>query len=320
MLQAAFLFIVAAFGVWIAAGLIVTGVSAFSRYFRLSSFSVSFFVLGLLTSIPELSVGLNSIHDGRPDIFIGNLMGASVVLFLLVIPLLAIIGKGVELDKNLAGRNLPLILLTIFAPVVFGIDGSFSRIEAGFMVLLYGTLFYVLKRRKGILTRIADSLLHGDQSGWRDGLKIAVGAVLMYFASDALVQQTVAISGLLGVSTFMIGLLVLGLGTNVPELMIGIRSVLRNEKSIAFGNYVGSAAANTLLFGFFISLTGYLPVHREKVWIVFVFFLVGLLLFWLFAKSKSHLSRREGLALLLIYVLFVIAETWRRLSETNFPL
>ncbi len=320
MLEAALLFITAALGVWIAAGLIVHGVSAFSHRFKLSSFSVSFFILGLLTSIPEFSVGLNAIREGKPDIFIGNLIGASVVLFLLVIPLLVVIGKGVELNKDLAGRNLPLILLVIFATVLFGIDGAYNRVEAVFMILLYGVLFYVLRRRKGALASIADRLLNGDHAGWGDGLKILIGAVLMYFASDLLVGQTVTLSDLFGISTFMISLLVLGIGTNVPELIIGVRSVLRNEKAIAFGNYVGSAAVNTLLFGFFVILTGRVPIIREKIWIVFIFFLIGLLLFWLFAKSKTHLSRKEGLVLLLIYILFVIAETWRRLQEVDVPI
>lgn len=314
------LFLISIIGVWVSAGLIVHGVSSFAKHLKLSSFTVAFFVLGLLTSIPELTVGLNSIREGDPNIFMGNLIGASVALFLLVIPLLAVVGKGIELDKNLTGKNLSLALLVIFSTVIFGIDGSYSRVEAVFMVLLYIVLFFVLKRRKGLLGQITDSLFNGHESSWKDVAKIIIGAVIIYFSSNLLVEQTQSIAHLMGVSTFMVGLLILGVGTNVPELVIGVRSVLQNQKSVAFGNYVGSAAANTLLFGFFTLITGTIPAAREKIWIVLLFFLIGIVLFYFFVKTKSHLSRREGIFLLIIYVLFLIAETFRRLREVDIPL
>ena len=68
-------FFLSFFVVWWGAGLIIDAVGRISRKINLSSFAVSFFVLGLMTSIPELSVGINSVINRDPEIFVGNLLG-----------------------------------------------------------------------------------------------------------------------------------------------------------------------------------------------------------------------------------------------------
>ena len=61
--------------IWFVAGLIVTSVDRLAHKLNLSSFAVSFFLLGILTSVPEISVGINSLIDKKPEIFVGNLIG-----------------------------------------------------------------------------------------------------------------------------------------------------------------------------------------------------------------------------------------------------
>jgi len=79
-------------GIWIGSGLVIKSVEKLSRVIRASSFAISFFLLGFFTSISELSVGVSAIIQHDPEIYVGNLLGASIVLFILVIPLLAIGG------------------------------------------------------------------------------------------------------------------------------------------------------------------------------------------------------------------------------------
>src|SRR3990167_5911120 len=85
---------------WLGAGLIVYSLDNISRRLEISAFAASFSILGILTSLPEISVGINAIIDKKPEIYVGNLLGASVVLFLMIIPLLAILGNGVKLSHQ----------------------------------------------------------------------------------------------------------------------------------------------------------------------------------------------------------------------------
>ena len=73
---------------------------------HLSSFAVSFFLLGILTSVPEISVGVNSLIERKPEIFVGNLIGGIIVIFLLIIPVLAVFGNGVKLTHQMSRDHL----------------------------------------------------------------------------------------------------------------------------------------------------------------------------------------------------------------------
>src|SRR3989339_2170314 len=95
-------YLTAFFILWYCSGIIINSVERLAHKFKLSSFAVSFFVLGILTSIPEFSVGINSIINKTPDIFVGNLLGASLIIFILIIPLLAVLGNGVKMIYQLS--------------------------------------------------------------------------------------------------------------------------------------------------------------------------------------------------------------------------
>src|SRR3989338_3012005 len=93
---------------WYATGLIFDGTRQLTQLTKLSSFATSFFFLGILAAIPEVSVGLNAVADKQPSIFVGDLLGATLTLFGLVIPLLAIFGHRIKLVHQLSTTKLQL--------------------------------------------------------------------------------------------------------------------------------------------------------------------------------------------------------------------
>src|SRR3990167_8364166 len=118
MITHALLYIASFVGIWIGAGLAIRAVEKISKNLNLSSFAVSFLILGAFTSISELSVGINSVLDKDPEIYVGNLIGASLVLFMLIIPLLAITSRAVHVNNELRGRNLIMSLIVVATPVL----------------------------------------------------------------------------------------------------------------------------------------------------------------------------------------------------------
>ncbi|MCS6956282.1 MAG: hypothetical protein NZM02_00335, partial [Patescibacteria group bacterium] len=87
LLLKSIIYIFCFFVLWYSAGKIVEIIEKVAKKIGFSSFGLSFFVLGILTSIPEFSVGVNSLIKKTPDIFVGNLIGASFYLFTIVIPI-----------------------------------------------------------------------------------------------------------------------------------------------------------------------------------------------------------------------------------------
>ena len=80
------------------------------------------------------------------------------------------------------------------------------------------------------------------QFGW-----LAAGVMLLMFAGDALVRGSVAAAIKAGVSPLIAGIVIVGFGTSVPEMLVSVEAGLNNAHSLAHGNIVGSNIANLLL-------------------------------------------------------------------------
>lgn len=292
---------------WIGAGLIVNSVNHFSKALKISSFAFSFFILGILTSIPEFAVGVNAIAENKPDVFVGNLIGGIFVIFLLIIPLLAILGNGISLKNKLSHKNLLFSFFVMLTPAFLILDKKVNMLEAILMIALYCILFFLVQKDNGILNRDNAELMDLKNYSYKDLVKIIIGTLFAFVGSHFILEDTLYFAQLFNISPFLISLVFLSIGTNIPEFTLAIKSVLSGGKDVAFGDYVGSAAANTLLFGIFGLMYGTILINIDFLR-VFVFLAMGLGLFYFFARSKDDISRKEGFMLLIFYILFLVLD------------
>lgn len=296
--------------IWFGSGLVVGSIDRLRKKIRLSSFAASFFILGILTSLPELTIGLNAVSEGQPEIFVGNLLGATAVVFLLIIPLLAIFGNGIKLKHKLSKPSFISILLISLAPAFFILDKKITSLEAAALVLCYFFAAYLMQEKYHILDNKKRKLLSLKKYSFLDIVKILFGVILIFLASQIIVDKTLYFSRQFQIAPFYISLLALSIGTNLPELSIAIRSIISRKKEIAFGNYLGSAAANTFLFGFLSILNNGEVLTVNSFLATFVFIALGIVFFYYFSSSRNDISRKEGLMLLAGYVLFFIFGLW----------
>ncbi len=308
MISGLFLYLVAFFVIWLGSGLIIHSIDKIARQLKLSSFAISFFILGILTSIPETALGFSAIADGQPEIFVGTLLGGVVVIYLLVIPILAILGKGISINHGLSKRNLILTLAVTLAPSVLVLDKKVTNAEGLILILLYILLFYIIQQKKGLLDKDRTDIFKLKAYSLLDLAKVVLGIGLVFVSSQFIVNQTIVFSQIFSIPTFYIGLVILSFGTNLPELSLAVRSILSGKKDIAFGDYLGSAAANTLLFGFFTLLNVGEVITVNNFFVTFIFIATGLTLFYFLSNSKNEISVKEGFYLLVLYLLFVIIE------------
>jgi len=306
----AFFYFGSFFLIWYASGIIISSLSRFTDRLKMSSFAVSFFVLGIMTSIPEFAVGISSIIEKKPGIFIGNLLGASLTVFILIIPLLAIFGNGVKMIHQLTPDNLIFALLVVAAPTFLIADNVLTRTESIFLIILYLILFYYIERKSGLFANDKKAKRIDKKHIVEDLLELGLAGIIVFVTSRYIVGQTVYFSEMLSVSPFLVSVIALSLGTNLPELSLALRSVIEGKREVALGDYLGSAAANTLFFGIFTLLNGSrisIELYSYKTMVMMLF---GLGLFYYFSRSKQDISRREGKILLLVYVVFVLVEVF----------
>lgn len=302
------LYIVSFIAIWFGAGLVIKSVDKIAHKLRLSSFAVSFFILGLLTSIPEAAVSINAVIDNKPEVFVGTLLGGIVVIFLFIIPLLAIMGKGVKLNHNLDNKELIGLLAVIALPGLVVIDHKVTNFEGILLIVGYAVAFYFIQRKHGILKENNTEVLSVKSYSFLDLAKVAAGIGIVFISSRFIVSQTLSFAEILNIPAFYISIIVLSLGANIPEISIAVRAIASGKKDIAFGDYLGSASANVLLFGIFTLINNGEVFTFDSFIITFLFIISGLGLFYYFAQSKEDISKKEGLILLGIYILFILFE------------
>ncbi|NMB57023.1 hypothetical protein GYA19_03745 [Candidatus Beckwithbacteria bacterium] len=295
-------------GIWIGTGMAIKSIEKLCRSLKLSSFAISFLVLGLFTSISEFSVGVNAVIDQDPEIYIGNLIGASIVIFMLIIPLLAITGNSLKINKEFRGFNLIMSLVVISLPVILALDGKVDKIDSFISITFFIFLVIFIQTKKGLLEKISNMKQFKRPKIKKEILKICVSVLIIFVASHFIVEQTEYFSDIFKISSFLMSLLFIAIGTNLPELSFVVRSIFTKNNQVAFGDYVGSASFNTFIFGFLTLLYGKSVFLTNSYLISLTFMIIGLISFYFFSRSKNTLSKTEGLILLSIYFLFLFFE------------
>jgi len=300
------IFVFSLLGLWFSSEIILKSVGRLCGKLHLPPFIVSFFILGFLTSLPEMNIGISSIIKKTPDIFVGNLTGASVVLFLLIIPLLAVLGNGIILSRQLPKKKLILSILTIITPLLLLLDGYLNYFDAFVLITAYFLLISSIKHKRRLFQKIITTKNKTITFNPVMELgKIIIGSILIYSFSQTLVSRTIYFAKLLHTPVLIISFLLLSLGTNLPELAITIKAIISHKKEIAFGTYVGSAVVNTLLLGFLTLINGQFAVVGNGFLLTLIVFSFGLFLFYRFSTTKNDISREEGLVLLFLYLFLI---------------
>lgn len=301
---------------WLFGGSLVDSIDRIAKKLHKTDFMVSFFVLGILTSISEISVAFNSYINKVPEIAAGNLVGASFVLLLLIVPLLAIFGGGIILHSRIERKVIFPSLIVILLPAFFVIDGLVTDLEGGVLIVSYALFLYILaKDIKKNSSLSVPNIINEDKtkkvSLFGDIIKILIGMAFIFAAGNVLVKEAVFFSSSLGIQGSLVGLLLLSLGTNIPEITIAIGAISTKRKDIAFGNYLGSSAMNSFIFGCLAFFGGTFRTPNTGFILVASLLALGAILFYVFAKSKNKISRNEACILICFYFAFIFYEIYK---------
>jgi len=262
-------------------------------------------ILGFLTSLPELSVGINAISEGVPRISLGNLFGGILVLFGLILGVSVVINRKIKTDGDIQGV-FQLLLFIVF-PFLLGLDGSISWIEGIGIIVAYFLLLAHLYRKNNHLEKTERITVHK-----RDLLKnvffVIAGIVFVIVISNIIIRMTLSLLESFGIPPFITGLLFFSIGTNLPEIIVTIRSWKRHIKELSVSNLLGSGIANAMIVGI-LAVMKTLPVELDLSYLMTIGVTLFLMWFFLkFYKTGNAFVRREGVALIGIYGFFVLTQ------------
>lgn len=286
-----------------------------SKLLKISLFVVSFIFLSISTSLAELSVGVNAALINNPELSLGDILGTNIVNLAFIMGILAVISGKLKLkDHESFRRDRPFILFAMLLPFFLLIDGSLSRID-GFILLGAFTVHMALLFSRAHELSTQTSLKHSVQSKVpyehtetgkiiHSVLLFLISVAILLAAAYGVVSSITIIADILGVPEFIMGLIVIAIGTSLPELSVGLRSVLSKKSSISVGNLFGASTINMTLVLGVVSVIQPFEITQMSLVLASGAAIVFILLVAMAAigKGKHELSRRTGLLLIAIYI------------------
>jgi cation:H+ antiporter len=237
---------------------LVRGASKLAAAAGISPLVIGLTIVAFGTSSPEMAVSVSSALQGQADVAVGNVVGSNIFNVLFILGIAALIAPLV-VSKQLIRFDVPLMIGISIIAIIFGSDGSISRIEG---ILLFAgiiayTVFLIYQSRKENKAKAAAAKADEFDNEYSDKPKnsldylkniafIIIGLGLLVQGSRWLVDGAIAIARTLGVDDVVIGLTIVAAGTSLPEVAASVIASIKGERDIAVGNVVGSNIFNIL--------------------------------------------------------------------------
>lgn len=271
---------------------------------RLFAFGI---LLGLVTSLPELSLGINATLDKVAELSVGNLIGGIIVMLGLILGASLLLNRKVETDGSLA--SLLPIVIGIFSIIIFGMDGKYGLFDGLAMIVIYLLLILNLYRLNHFGNHVNIEIVDTNKIG-KSIILVIAGIICLLISSHWIVSTTIDLLSYIPVSQLLMGLIIFSIGTNLPEISIAITSWHKKSSELSLSHLLSSSFTNILIIGI---LAFFRPITFEAnavFWTSAIFLGVILILFTLFYYSGKQLNRQEGAVLLFGYILFIVANFW----------
>ena len=142
---------------------------------------------------------------------------------------------------------------------------------------------------------------------------LILGLALIVYGADWLVDGASSLARRWGLSEFVIGLTIVGMGTSAPEMVVSVIGAIQGNADVAVGNVIGSNIFNVLLILGITALILPIPVTRENIRmdVPLNLFVTGLLILLgmklsIFSIGENLLSRWDGALFLLLFIAYLV--------------
>ena len=295
-----------------------------SSFFRFPKFLLSFVIVGLGTSLPDILLAFNiAAHTSQvanketavafSELLISSVIGANVIVLCLVLGIL-VIKRGVfKVRENIIIENFGWIFFVLMIPLFLLIDGSLSFADGIILVVVYAMYLYVVKEEESIFKReeleAHESALFEPREKKRDrileAIKLLFFLIVVLAASAVVVELAVGISAEFNVSPALIGFTVVAIGLALPEFALDLTALRAREEEIVWGDLIGSFITELTLVLGIAALFGSISFSFGKFFVGYAFMILAFILVFLFAYQKKELTRAQGIALVLLYFVFL---------------
>ena len=283
----------------------VDGAKMIAIIMGISPFVIGLTVLAFGSSAPEAFTSI--VSRDAPQLIIGNVVGSNIVNLGVAIGLAAILSP---LFCSFKETKLELGFMVLSGLMVYAMALT-GMIGLGFGLILVASIFifvyivYRLKRNGDGAKAANDEKETVDWPLWKCILLTVFGLAVLYFGSEFFVAGAKVAAGMLGVSDLLIGLIVVAVGTSLPEICICLMAAYRGETDMAISNIVGSNIFNCFFVLGIGACLADVPILDSVLTFHLPVMMVMTLIMCAFLYKNDRIGRYAGAILFAIYVVYV---------------
>lgn len=295
-------------GLWIGAEFIIHGSLGLARRFGLSESFIGLVILSLGTDLPEIMVSISGAREQLihgtdvSGIVVGNIIGSNMSQMIFVLAAVGLLGGTIKINRKAAWfQGLALVSATLLF-FVLAADGLIDRADGLMFLMAYVIYFVAISRNQ---PRTKPKKKTKQHSPWKLVGMLMIGIVLLGEASSRVITSGIDIATNLGVSQVIVGAVLVGIGTSLPELVVSIKASFKGATGLSIGNLVGSNIVDILLALGGSAVISSWKIDRHVAQFDLPFLLFSMVVATLFMVTRDKLERSESFLLISLYVVYV---------------
>ena len=289
-------------GLIVGAYFVVKASVAIAQHYKISQFFIGLTILAVGTDLPELVIIIKGgfyrlAGTETSGLMVGEILGSCFGQIALVLGILGLFGTLILTKRELKRDGL-MLMVSVLLLFLVGFDGIITRFEGLIFIIIYLIYFYTIFREE----KVKEKVKRAPPINMRwVALFLIIGFAFLIYSSDIVVANGIKLAVAWGLSQATIGILIIGLGTSLPEIAVSIGALFKGAFKLSVGNLIGSNIFDVLfVLGVGSTIAGFnISQNLLKFDIPFLF-LTSLFVVFLFAVRKK-IKRKEAVVLIGIY-------------------
>lgn len=221
--------------------------------------------------------------------------------------------SGIKIKKVDYLEMATIMFATSIIPLILLLIGEFGRIMGAILLGIYVYYVWEIIKKRRVPTDGDEKIT--KKEALASFIHLVVGIFFVLMSANVAVNSVQKVSEASGIDQTFIGATVVSIGTTLPELMVSLIAVSSGSPGLAIGTAIGSCMTNlTLVLGFGILASTNIvniPIYTTLV----IFLLIANMTFFYIVTTERKLKTKSGIALIMLYLLFIIVSSGVQISE-----
>ena len=283
----------------------VEGSSSVAKMLKVPSIIIGLTIVAMGTSLPECAVSITASMTGNNALAVSNAVGSNIFNLMVVCGFSALF-TPLLVDKNTLKKEFPFSIVCAVVLLALGAIGmSLGHLDGAILLVVFaGFMIWMVRSALNARANASDDE-YETLPVWKCVVFILGGIAAIKIGGDFVVDGASTVAASFGLSENLIGLTIVACGTSLPELVTSVVAAKKNELDMALGNVIGSNIFNFLFVLGVASAISPITFITENI-IDIVILVAMSLLVWVFGWTKQKIDKKEGIIMLLIYVVYLV--------------